>query len=401
MAQISRLKSAEISNGNAINADDIEAELDQLVSAHNTNDTVQTSITTGTYTFAGAKTFSTSPLMNGIEERTAGSGVTLDTSAGSGVLVKDGTVQVVAAPLASAGCIGYASNQFQGYRNGATKNFLMTGDVAVISAVNSRSSNTILGTADSGALFVCTSTFTQTITAAATLGSLWYCFIRNDGTGIITLDPNASETIDGNTTIKVYPGEAFTLVCDGSNFKTIGRQRGLILIQRQTASSSATIDFTTGLDDAEFDEFEFRIQHLVPATDATAAWLRISTDAGSSWKSAGTDYTYAGTYDDSAGGASTAVNSTGAGQIVISYGALCGNATGEAFSANIKVPILSNSAIYKTFNVTGGGQNSTPRAANVRVSGQYMAVTAINGVRFLQSAGNITSGTFEVWGLRK
>jgi len=88
----------------------------------------------------------------------------------------------------------------------------------------SRSSNTILAVADIGKLFLATSTFTQTLTAAATLGVGWFCDYRNDGTGVITIDPNAAETVDGATTITLNPAEAITLFCDGSNFKTMGRR---------------------------------------------------------------------------------------------------------------------------------------------------------------------------------
>jgi len=88
----------------------------------------------------------------------------------------------------------------------------------------SRSSNTILAVADIGKLFLATSTFTQTLTAAATLGVGWFCDYRNDGTGVITIDPNAAETVDGATTITLQPAEAITLFCDGSNFKTMGRR---------------------------------------------------------------------------------------------------------------------------------------------------------------------------------
>jgi hypothetical protein len=88
----------------------------------------------------------------------------------------------------------------------------------------SRSSNTILAASDFGTLILATSSFTQTITAAATLAAGWWVDYRNDGTGVITLDANASETIDGATTITLQPAESITLFCDGSNFKTVGRK---------------------------------------------------------------------------------------------------------------------------------------------------------------------------------
>ena len=91
------------------------------------------------------------------------------------------------------------------------------------SFVLSRSSNTILAASDIGKTLVFTSTFTQTFTAAATLADGWWVRLRNDGTGIITLDPNASETIDGATTIALNPGDSCIVNCNGSAFKTVGR----------------------------------------------------------------------------------------------------------------------------------------------------------------------------------
>jgi hypothetical protein len=68
--------------------------------------------------------------------------------------------------------------------------------------------------------------YTATLTAAATLGSGFFCYIENNAatsqaTHTVTIDPNASETIDGRTTFIVRQGERVQLVCDGSNFKLI------------------------------------------------------------------------------------------------------------------------------------------------------------------------------------
>lgn len=84
-----------------------------------------------------------------------------------------------------------------------------------------RSSNTILAAADKGTLVEFSSTFTQTFTAAATLGAGWSVFLANMGTGDITLDPNASETIDGLTSFVMYPGEVRLVMCDGSTFESV------------------------------------------------------------------------------------------------------------------------------------------------------------------------------------
>ncbi len=86
---------------------------------------------------------------------------------------------------------------------------------------SARSSNTILAAADKGTVIAATAAYTQTLTAAATLGAGWWCIVQNntqDGTTVLTLDPNASETIDGLTTITMYSGETRLLECDGGNF---------------------------------------------------------------------------------------------------------------------------------------------------------------------------------------
>lgn len=85
-----------------------------------------------------------------------------------------------------------------------------------------RTSNTALAAANQGNLIDITSgTFTQTFVAAATLGNGWFCYIRNSGTGDITLDPNGSETIDGLTSYIMYPGEVRLVQCDGTALRTV------------------------------------------------------------------------------------------------------------------------------------------------------------------------------------
>jgi hypothetical protein len=107
-------------------------------------------------------------------------------------------------------------------RNAANTNWVVRGSLAE-SFVLARSSNTIIGVANFGQVINCTSTFTQTLTAAATLGDGFYFTMRNNGSGVITIDPNGAETIDGATTINLQPGESCVVWCNGSAFITIGR----------------------------------------------------------------------------------------------------------------------------------------------------------------------------------
>lgn len=133
-------------------------------------------------------------------------------------------------------------------RNAANTNWIVRGTLAETQVV-ARSSNTILAATDFAKTFNLSSTFTQTLTAAATLGDGWYCFLSNAGAGVITIDANSSETIDGNLTIDLQPGEGITIICSGTAFVTQGRSSQFGLL------SGMMIDYpVTGLPTSGFLE---------------------------------------------------------------------------------------------------------------------------------------------------
>ena len=78
---------------------------------------------------------------------------------------------------------------------------------------------------DSGSMFDCTGTWTLAIAASSTLGPSWYCYIRNAGSGVITIDPNSSETIGGSATYSIYPGH-FALVQSNGSVLRVGFDAG-------------------------------------------------------------------------------------------------------------------------------------------------------------------------------
>jgi hypothetical protein len=63
---------------------------------------------------------------------------------------------------------------------------------------------------------------TLAFSTASMLGNDWFVNVRNSGTGDLTLNPSTSETINGELTLVLSPGDSAIVVTDGVEFWTIG-----------------------------------------------------------------------------------------------------------------------------------------------------------------------------------
>ena len=61
-----------------------------------------------------------------------------------------------------------------------------------------------------------------TFPTAATVGSDWFVNIINQGSGTLVLTPSGSETIDGGSTKNIAPQESCTVICDGTQYYSLG-----------------------------------------------------------------------------------------------------------------------------------------------------------------------------------
>lgn len=110
----------------------------------------------------------------------------------------------------------------------------------VASPVTTTSSTYAFGVGDRGNTYVETGgTLSWTFAAAATLGNDWYVFVRNAGSGTLTLNPNGSELINGETTIDLNIGDSCMVICTGTAFYTIGLGRSVTTTETQVSISVA------------------------------------------------------------------------------------------------------------------------------------------------------------------
>lgn len=94
-----------------------------------------------------------------------------------------------------------------------------------------------LVSSDHGRLINANGTLTLTLTAAATLGNGWWCYVRNTGTGAVTLALSGEETVDGVATGPV--AGTILLACNGTSFTAV-KIGGFDTLQVLTSGTSWT-----------------------------------------------------------------------------------------------------------------------------------------------------------------
>ena len=171
---------------------------------------------------------------------------------------------------------------------------------------------------------------------------------------------------------------------------------GLVFISSQTASASATIDFTSGIS-ATYDQYRVSITDVTPATDNVEIWLRVSQSA--SFLSGASDYGHS-RIQNSTGGTPGGFGSAGDAKIVIANA--LGNGSGKTFSGEVQFFLPTGTARFKQFMWQVTLASALTTVINNSGAGCLILNTsAIDGIRFLMSSGNISTGTFALYGVRK
>jgi hypothetical protein len=124
----------------------------------------------------------------------------------------------------------WRSTQYSAGTSSATAGSLVGAGIKAIStslnqsmSVTSLNSNYIIGNDDRSEAFVWTGgAGTLTLPSATAVGNDWFCHVRNSGTGAIALNPVGSDQINGAVTLAFNPGDSAIVICDGTNFFTIG-----------------------------------------------------------------------------------------------------------------------------------------------------------------------------------
>lgn len=175
-----------------------------------------------------------------------------------------------------------------------------------------------------------------------------------------------------------------------------------VLLATITAANVAAVDFTSLIDNT-YKRYRIEVDNFLCATDIQIPMLRVSTDAGATWKSGATDYAWVATRNYSASGATggdTSDSEIRLGGPGTSSNNFMSNVATEVGSMTVDIGDPSSGNMVPIF-----GQGAwVACGAGVGVSGMvfaglYKTAGVINGIRFLMSSGNIVSGTFRLYGI--
>jgi len=177
----------------------------------------------------------------------------------------------------------------------------------------------------------------------------------------------------------------------------------LILLSTQTASASATISFTTGLD-STYDEYIFKFINIHPATESADFQFNMSTDSGSNYNVTKTTTMFRTFHSED--DANTGLNYVTSGDLAQStaFQPLCpeiGNTNDDSASGTLTIFNPSSTTYVKHFISTVNCVRDDAFSFNFAVAGYGNTTSAVNAIRFQMSSGNIDDGIIKLYGVKK
>ena len=178
---------------------------------------------------------------------------------------------------------------------------------------------------------------------------------------------------------------------------------GLNLISTQTASSSATIDFTSGID-STYKEYIFKFYDIHPETDGVAFQFNLSSDSGSNYNVTKTTTNFGAFHNESGSetffgyDTSRDLAQSTSFQTFFSNGVM-GNGNDESTSGQLILFHPSSTTFIKNFMSVVNYYNYGDYSINSFVAGYGNTTSAIDAVQFKMDSGSIQSGTIKLYGV--
>src|SRR5210317_336135 len=176
----------------------------------------------------------------------------------------------------------------------------------------------------------------------------------------------------------------------------------LILLSTQTASASATIDFTSGID-STYDSYVFKFYNIHPSANTAAIQFQGSTDGGSSYgvTMTSTIFTVLHTEDNAQTGFTyQAGDDIAQGTGFMKLHRHCGIDNDMSQNGELTIYNPSSTTFVKHFMSRFSGSWHAPGEMENFTAGYFNTTSAVNAIQFKFSSGNIDDGIIKMYGVK-
>ena len=174
----------------------------------------------------------------------------------------------------------------------------------------------------------------------------------------------------------------------------------LVLISTQTASSSSTISFTSGID-STYKEYIFKFIDIHPASNNVKLHFNMSADSGSNYNVTKTTTFFRADHDEADSATALGYNTSNDLAQSTNFQGLgdIGNDNDQTLSGTLHLFDPSNTTFVKHFISTTNACDHADESRNYFVAGYGNTTSAIDAVQFKMSSGNMDSGTIKLYGV--
>ena len=176
----------------------------------------------------------------------------------------------------------------------------------------------------------------------------------------------------------------------------------LVFISKQTASSSASISFTSGID-STYKEYIFYFVNMHPSSDGANFTFNLSTDSGSNYNVTKTTTGFLARHSESGTGGDLQYK-TGEDLAQSTSDQIIGIEVGADADQNLNGELKlfnpnSNIFVKHFISTTNGNDAHSDFNYNLFVAGYGNTTSAVDSIRFQYSSGNIDSGDILLYGV--
>jgi len=177
----------------------------------------------------------------------------------------------------------------------------------------------------------------------------------------------------------------------------------LILLSTQTASASASIEFTSGID-STYDAYVFKFINIHPATKDASFGFNMSVDSGSNYNVTKTTTVFRAYHDE--GDTLTALQYNGARDLAQSTSnqlimPTVGNLNDECGSGTLTLYNPSSTTFVKHFMCTTNVyEPDADFTVQYFTAGYGNTTSAVDAVKFQMDSGNIDDGIIKMYGVK-